>query len=96
MTMIDRTSSDKSAGRRRMPLASTIAFLAVAAVTCLAWYVSDTRCAFGFGGFQCAGLPSSAGGLLFGWTVLSLLLLPLTLGIAIWRWLSWFWAYRKN
>ena len=47
------------------------------------------RGAFGFGGFQCNGMAGEVAGLLFGWSVLAVVVIPLSFAVAVWRVVRW-------
>ncbi|MFT4242614.1 MAG: hypothetical protein QM569_10040 [Acidovorax sp.] len=74
----------------RFPLVSVGVFLCVAALSLLVWQVSESHCAFGFGGFQCNGWASGWSGFLFAWSLLALVLVPGALGVAVWRMVRWY------
>jgi len=73
----------------RFPFLSIGIFVLVCALTLITWSLTGSHCAFGFGGYQCNGWVGSFSGMLFGWSLLSFLLLPLSLVIALWRIVRW-------
>jgi hypothetical protein len=73
----------------RFPLVSIGIFVLVCALTLVTWSLTERHCAFGFGGFQCNGWVGDISGTLFGWSFLSLLALPSTFIVALWRFVRW-------
>ncbi|HEY0064452.1 MAG TPA: hypothetical protein VGC21_20210 [Telluria sp.] len=73
----------------RFPYISLGFFLLTLAATGLSAYLSSTSCAFGFGGFQCNGWVGQISGLLFGWSMLAVVVIPLSFIVALWRLIRW-------
>jgi uncharacterized membrane protein len=80
----------------RFPYLSVGVFVLSVAAAVVASYVSSTSCAFGFGGFQCNGMAGEVAGLLFGWSVLAVVVIPLSFVVALWRVVRWRRAQRKR
>ncbi|HEU4777815.1 MAG TPA: hypothetical protein VFS95_13405 [Telluria sp.] len=80
----------------RFPYLSVGVFVLSVAAAVVASYVSSTSCAFGFGGFQCNGMAGEVAGLLFGWSVLAVVVIPLSFVVALWRVVRWRSAQRKR
>jgi len=73
----------------RFPTLSVSVFVLSIALTVISTWLSSTYCAFGFGGFQCNGAVGEIAGLLFAWSMLAVVLIPLSFMVAVWRIVRW-------
>lgn len=76
-------------GRPGFPLVSLAACFGIVGLSLAAGHVAGEHCAFGFGGFQCNGWAGRISGLLWAWGLASLVLIPLSSAVALWRLLRW-------
>lgn len=78
----------------RFPFVSLAAFMVFMVVSWLVWRATEAHCAFGFGGFQCNEPVRAFKGFLLFWSLLSLVLIPGSFGVAVWRVVRWYRNFR--